>query len=354
MLQLISKAYVARHSAYTAGSFFRPLRQSLTYPHWLRNSVFAGMLMLVILSVVFSGGQASAQESTILRCRLDKSTVTIDANVTLFIEAVDVTNFYGYELTLKYSGSRIHFEDADATKTGVNLQMGTFLSPDFIVLNEANNSAGRTNLALTQLSPSPAVSGTGELARATLKGVSAGMVSFAFTDVVFSDPAGVAIPVTLQNCSIDVVAGDATNTPTPTATHTATPTVTGTPPTPTVTPTPTPSNDTKDGVVSGSVFFDENFDGVRQPSEEPGLYALVILYRLGTDQQWSDLTDSDGLYAFTNLPAGRYFLEARLLENDPLIFTTRGNYYIELIVGGSATVDFGMNTRRYYYLPIFF
>ncbi|MBX3053574.1 MAG: hypothetical protein KF753_19005 [Caldilineaceae bacterium] len=356
MLQLISKAYAARHSTHTASSYFRPLRLSFGYPQWLRNGVLASVMMLMILSFAISGGQASAQGSTVLRCRLDKSTVDVDANVTLFIEAVDVTNFYGYELTLKYSGTRIHFEDADTTKSGVNLQIGDFLSPDFVVLNEADNSAGRTSLALTQLSPSSAVSGTGELARATLKGVSAGLVTFAFADVVFSDPAGVAIPVTLQNCSVNVLASDATATPTITptpTTSTVTPTPTGTPPTPTATPTPTqtPTGNGSVGLISGSVFFDVNTDGVRQPNES-GVRAFVALYRLASDQQWADITDEDGNYAFPNLPAGRYFIVIRTLDGTSYAYTTNVTPEVQLEVGGSAIVDFGLTTTRFYFIPV--
>lgn len=364
MLQRITlKIHASSHPLSAISSYARHLPQGFSHSPWLRNSIVAGVLVLLILSFAASGRQASAQQSTILRCRVDKSTVTVDDEVTLLIEAVDVTDFYGYELTLKYNGSRILFQDADSAKTGINLQIGAFLSPDFVVLNEANNSTGRVNLALTQLSPSPAVSGTGELARATLTGVSAGLVSFAFTDVVFSDPAGVAIPVVLQNCSVDVVAGEqtptatatATATATPTATSTpsitptATPTVTGTPPTPTVTTTPDSSTNT--GSISGSVFLDANGDGTRDPGET-GVNAFVELYRLGSEQQWADLTDEQGGYAFTKLPPGRYFIESRSLDGVSYTFTTNVTYNIQLQVGGSASADFGLQKiHRSYYLP---
>jgi hypothetical protein len=300
---------------------------------WLRSIVATGAILLLLASIFVSSQHVSAQQAATLRCRVDKTTVAVDANATLFIEVVDVADLYGYELTLKFNGSRIHFVDADPGKSGINLQVGDFLSPDFVVLNEANNGTGQATLALTQLSPSVAVSGTGELARATLVGVAPGLVSFSFADVVLSDPAGVAIPATLQGCSIEVTGGNATATPTPTGT--------GTPATPTPTPTPTPDgNDT--GAIAGSVFLDANADGARQPSEG-GLRAFVALYRLGTDRQWADMTDDNGDFLFSNLPAGRYFLEVRTLDGISYFYTTESTYDILLGVGGSSLADFGLN-----------
>lgn len=341
--------------------------------HWLRRAIVMGLLLTLSLPHILNLAWASAEQSATLRCRLENTTINIDGETIFVLEVLDVSNLYGYELNLTFGATRVHIEDADPDKAGINLAIGDFILPDFVVVNTADNSTGKIRLALTQLSPSTAVSGSGELARATIKGVSAGITNFTFTDAVLSDPEGKAIPVQLQNCSLQMTeegtatptvtptatstvaaTSTSTSTPTPSITPTATPTVTGTPPTPTVTPTPTSSNDTNDGIISGNVFFDENFDGIRQPSGEPGISAHVILYRLGTDQQWSDLTDSDGVYAFTNLPAGRYFIEVHLLEDIPLIFTNQGTYYVQLIVSGSATVDFGTNTRIYYYIPIFF
>lgn len=302
---------------------------------WLRSIVAMGAILLLASIFVFSQ-HVSAQQSATLRCRVDKTTVAVDNNATIFIEVIDVADLYGYELTLKFNGSRLHFVDADSGKTGVNLQVGDFLSPDFVVLNEVNNGTGQANLALTQLSPSQAVNGTGEMARATLVGVAAGMVSFSFADVVLSDPAGVAIPATLQGCSIEVTGGNATATPTPT------PTVTGTPVTPTPTVTPTPDSETGTASISGSVFFDTDGNGARNLGE-PGMYAFVAAYRLGTSHQWADLTDGNGDFVFRNLPPGHYFVDIRVLEEGTYVFTTQSTRNILLEVGGSDSAEFGLN-----------
>jgi hypothetical protein len=51
----------------------------------------------------------------------------------------------------------------------------------------------------------------------------------------------------------------------------------------------------------GSLFFDENGDGVRQANERGAPNVLITL-----DDRQSALTDSDGRFQFPLVPAGRH------------------------------------------------
>jgi hypothetical protein len=53
------------------------------------------------------------------------------------------------------------------------------------------------------------------------------------------------------------------------------------------------------GTIAGQVFFDENKDGIRQPSEEVAIGATVIL-----DGRYEARTDQSGFYRFTPVPTG--------------------------------------------------
>ena len=57
------------------------------------------------------------------------------------------------------------------------------------------------------------------------------------------------------------------------------------------------------GAISGSVFFDENSDGVRQTTERPARGVLVVL-----DNRLTQVTDSDGRFAFALVTAGTHTL----------------------------------------------
>lgn len=157
-----------------------------------------------------------------LTCRITPSPLALNGEAALILEIADIQNLYGYELVMTYDAIRVQYQDADAAKEGVNLQVvNTFISPDFVVLNKAEN--GKIDLALTQLAPNIPRSGGGELARATIVGTGAGFANFTFGEFVFSDNNGNAIPVTKQDCLVEI--GEA-GEPTPTFTATTAPTTT--------------------------------------------------------------------------------------------------------------------------------
>lgn len=63
------------------------------------HCIWAVVLLCVILVSI---PHAQAQASTTLRCRVSQSTVGVGSDATLFIEMVDVTDLYGYELAVRY------------------------------------------------------------------------------------------------------------------------------------------------------------------------------------------------------------------------------------------------------------
>lgn len=321
--------------------------------HVLRNIVATSLSLLAITAILVSGRYVSAQQTPVLRCRAEQASVKVDDTVTFYVEVVDVANLYGYELVLNFNSNRIAFEDGDPKKSGVNLQMGDFLSPDFVVLNSVDAAAGKANLAVTQLSPSQPVTGTGALAQATLRGLTQGSVDFAFSDVVLSDPAGVAIPVTLQGCSVEVIAANSTPTATPT------PTVSVTPPTPTATATATATRTPGEGGrIEGAIFEDINANTIREPTE-PGVYALVKLYEVS--RQTNSFHDAvlsdpdDGSYAFTDLADGRYVLEVTPMERTDYVYTTLATVDVNIVgATGFSGADFGLlfsDSGWWIYLP---
>jgi len=158
-----------------------------------------------------------------LTCRIEPAPLALNGQATLILEIANIQNLFGYELKMTYDASRVQVQDGDAEKAGINLQVAEmFLSPDFVVVNSAEN--GTITLALTQLAPNGPKSGGGEVARATMTGIGAGFANFAFGDVVFSDNNGLAIPVTKEDCLVEI--GEAGQ---PTPTFTATPVPTATP-----------------------------------------------------------------------------------------------------------------------------
>lgn len=201
--------------------------------------------LLVIFLLLPASGHAQ-QNTPRLSCQLQPASVPSGQQATLIIELADVQNIYGYELKMTYEAGRVQALDQDAGKDGVNLQLGSFLTPDFVLFNTAEN--GSIQLALTQLAPATGKSGSGELARTTFQAATDGFANFVFGEVTLSDANGQAISVATQDCLLEIgAAGQPTPTftpqpsatPTGTAVPAATQTYTPVPVVPTATPWPT-------------------------------------------------------------------------------------------------------------------
>ncbi len=80
------------------------------------------------------------------------------------VRIVNVENLYGADVQLTFDPSILKVVDADSNLPGVQVSPSDeLLSPDWVIKNEADNQAGTVWYAVTQLNPSPEVSGTGAL-----------------------------------------------------------------------------------------------------------------------------------------------------------------------------------------------
>jgi serine-aspartate repeat-containing protein C/D/E len=109
--------------------------------------------------------------------------------------------------------------------------------------------------------------------------------------------------------------------------------------TPTATPTCNPSTGPlSTGTISGYVFYDAYFDGeLDDNSRIPGVTVSLIRGELIID---TDVTDSNGSYDFTGLPAGTYNIIMTVPDN--YVNTTPSIVTVVLPTGGDRTVNFGV------------
>ncbi len=143
----------------------------------------------------------------------------------------------------------------------------------------------------------------------------------------------------------------ATSTPQASTTPTATPTVTSTPQassTPTVTPTVTPTDDPINGSVSGTLYFDVNGNGQREPNEPSVSGAMITLEDDQPARAYikTTTTGPNGDYRFTNVPPGTYKLSVQLSVG----YESEGTTEQEVIVvtGNSSTANFTVSRVPFY------
>jgi len=180
---------------------------------------------------------------------LEPVTAQVEVGNTTSVQIMvgNVMNLYGAEVHLTFDPALLEVIDADLGRDGVQIQPGTFLSPDFVAKNSVEQANGRIAFAVAQMPPHEPVSGSGILAMITFRGIAVGSAVLDFsttlpiTPGILSDREGILIPATTQNGQVVVIEG---GFPAETSTPANMPTPTNTPmPTPprTVIPTPTPT-----------------------------------------------------------------------------------------------------------------
>ncbi len=100
---------------------------------------------------------------------------------------------------------------------------------------------------------------------------------------------------------------------------------------------------TASGRITGSVFLDENADGVRSASEQPAANITIVL-----DDRYSVRTDDQGRFVFERVAVGAHSIEA-IPDNLPLpwsIDDERARQHVHVDVRGDASVEIGAQRPR--------
>jgi len=178
-------------------------------------------LMILLIAVALLGAillvslpaSRGFTQSTVILIQPSSSDVDVEDTVTVDIRIEDVTDLYGVDVQLSFDPALLEVQDADPGTDDIQIQKGTFPAPDFVVKNEADSSAGTIWYAVSQMSPTEPISGSGVAASITFKGLAGGTSSVAFTYQKIVEIDGEQIPATTQDGQITVV-GTETSTPT--------------------------------------------------------------------------------------------------------------------------------------------
>jgi hypothetical protein len=115
----------------------------------------------------------------------------VGADVTIAINLENITNMYGLEIKLSFNPALLEVQDDKPGTVGMQIQPGEFPNPEsyFVAQNAADNAAGTIAYAASLLSPSPAASGSGVVARIRFKALAAGTSTVSITQlaIVASD-----------------------------------------------------------------------------------------------------------------------------------------------------------------------
>jgi YVTN family beta-propeller protein len=190
------------------------------------------LITVLLISMVPVLGVLAQDTTVLLTPAYQDMNVGETRTVTLRVE--NVQGLYGYQANLQFDPAVLEVVDADGVTPGIQVELlSSFLQPEMVVSNVADNAAGTIMCTAMQLTPSLPVTGTGDLVAITFQGKVEGLSDVQFVDLNLFDQNGSPIAATLVEAQVDV---GGTATPTPTITPTPIES-----PTPEPSPTPAPS-----------------------------------------------------------------------------------------------------------------
>jgi len=159
--------------------------------------------MWLVLSILVLTGSAY-QPSAVLHMNPQIASLKVGETTTIELILADIEGLYGAQLRLRFDPEVLEVVDAEPEQEGIQLAPGTLPSPDFVVLNSADNDAGTIDYVVTQLPPSKPGQGSGIVAHVTFKGIKPSISSVHFEQFLLADTIGGNIDALPQDGQIKI------------------------------------------------------------------------------------------------------------------------------------------------------
>lgn len=161
------------------------------------------LLLATSLLGISAADRTLAQGATV---RIEPSAAAVEAGNTVTVQVLvaDVTDLMGCEVHLAYDPTYVDVVDANPDEQGVQVQLGPFLSPDFVAQNGVDPANGRIDVAFAAMGADSAVSGSGVVATITFQGKTDGTSPLTFVSVILADTDGHTTAVSTQDGQVAV------------------------------------------------------------------------------------------------------------------------------------------------------
>lgn len=139
-----------------------------------------------------------------------KAGLNVDVPVDIVVD--NVAKLYAAEVVVTFDPAIVEVQDASASESGVQIQVGPFLDPinNFVLMNDVDNVQGRVRFAITQTRPATARNGKGVLGTIVFRGKAAGTSPVHFESEILVDdtlPEGLVIPAGATDGEIVIAPG---------------------------------------------------------------------------------------------------------------------------------------------------
>ncbi len=109
--------------------------------------------------------------------------------------AIDVEDLYAVEVHLRFDPEMLTVVNAGEEAGTVRVVDGDLLQVGFTVVNAVDNLGGTVDYAVTQMPPTKAASGSGELLRFAVRAETPGVTTLQVESVILASTKGEAIPI---------------------------------------------------------------------------------------------------------------------------------------------------------------
>jgi hypothetical protein len=143
-----------------------------------------------------------------LRVSPETQSLQIGDEFEVTLELQEASNLYGADVTLTFDPDVLEVVDADPTTQGVQISRGTFPNPDqgIVTKEEADNTAGTANYAMSLKTPAQPAAGDGTLCMIRFRAKARGTSDLAISAATLLDPNADPIEVMSHDGSINVTA----------------------------------------------------------------------------------------------------------------------------------------------------
>lgn len=163
-------------------------------------------------------GAVSAQQDVPATLAFSPVPAPIEAGqqATYVLGIANATRLFGADIEISFDPKAVAIVDADPAKEGVQVRIGPFLDPGFVVYNVADNAAGKLRVTFTQVAPRPAANGNGGILSFDLKATGGGAPALKVSAALLARNDGSPQPVSLPSTGVTPAAPQGSPVPNPT------------------------------------------------------------------------------------------------------------------------------------------
>ena len=162
-----------------------------------RARFWIGLVILAVTLFSIPVGYGLAQDGATVTIDPSSSEVAVGDQTAVDIRVENVADLYGIEVHLTFDPALLEVVDADVVMPGIQVELlNSFLQPEMVVSNNADNTAGTIMCTAMQLMPSLPVTGTGDLVAITFQGNVEELSDIQFVALDLFDQNGLPITTT--------------------------------------------------------------------------------------------------------------------------------------------------------------